>query len=401
MGRRLWWVEAALAAVGFAAFAVFSEGGLVTTSRWGDVGRYETIGRRVLSGEIPYADFTLEYPPFALIPFTLPALITETEPGYLQTFKLLMAILGILTVVITCWPLRQLRVERRMLALATLALTPLLLGHVTLNRYDLWPAFLIALSVAAFLAGRDRLGGAALAGSFMAKVFAGVAAPVVAIWLWRRGGHVPLARGAAAFLAVCVVVAAPFLATGPGGLGFSYWMQAARGLHGESLAGSLLLAADTVGLFDARLAPLSPGSLDLEGALPEIAASVMTVLLLAAFAWDWRTAFRASATAEALVVAVAFSVTAVVALAKIVSPQYLVWLVPLVPLVGGRRGRIATATLAGAMVLTQIQQYAWEGFHVEPWGAWLLVARNAAILAMLVLFAKALRDLPRRAAGRR
>ena len=44
---------------------------------------------------------------------------------------------------------------------------------------------------------------------------------------------------------------------------------------------------------------------------------------------------------------------AFVALGKVLSPQFLIWLVPLVPLVRGRRGLAAAAMLGAAMLLTQ------------------------------------------------
>jgi hypothetical protein len=46
-------------------------------------------------------------------------------------------------------------------------------------------------------------------------------------------------------------------------------------------------------------------------------------------------------------------VCAFVALGKVLSPQYLLWLVPLVALVRGSRGLAAAALLAVSMLLTQ------------------------------------------------
>src|SRR5262249_36061457 len=75
-------------------------------------------------------------------------------------------------------------------------------------------------------------------------------------------------------------------------------------------------------------------------------------------------------------------VCAFVAFGKVLSPQFLLWLVPLVPLVRGRRGYAATALLTAALVLTQV----W--FPARYWGyvarfdlAGVVLARNLALVA--------------------
>ena len=90
-------------------------------------------------------------------------------------------------------------------------------------------------------------------------------------------------------------------------------------------------------------------------------------------------------------------VAAQVALGRVLSPQFVLWLLPLVPLVAGRRGRLASALLAVALVLTQLwfpelyRDYVNE--RGAPETAYLLV-RNGVLLALLVaLAAPSLRSL--------
>jgi hypothetical protein len=79
-------------------------------------------------------------------------------------------------------------------------------------------------------------------------------------------------------------------------------------------------------------------------------------------------------------------VVAFVALGKVLSPQFLIWLVPLVPLVRGRRGLVATVLLGCAAVLTQIwfpYRY-WDlALAFDPVSSWLVFVRDLVLVGLL------------------
>ena len=94
----------------------------------------------------------------------------------------------------------------------------------------------------------------------------------------------------------------------------------------------------------------------------------------------------------------AATVATVLALGTVLSPQYIAWLIPLVPLVGGRSGTIATVLFVVAAVLTNV----WipgmyldyqDGLDAGP--ASLLLARNLALLATAVVLVLPDDSLPR------
>jgi hypothetical protein len=398
---RTWLRNALVATPVYLLFCVLSEGGLVTDSLWGDVGHYEDFARRILDGDVPYGDFTVEYPPFALPAFVAPALFTSTAPSYLLGFKLLMATLGLVVLFTTAWSLDRLRAGRgqTILGLGAIAVAPLLLGHVFLNRYDPWPAALVSLAVAGYLARRGALASGFLAASFAAKIFTAALVPIAAWRVWLTSGSRGLARSTAAFVAVCLTIFTYFLVTSFGGLGFSYWTQASRDLHGESVAGSILLALDTLGVYDATIVPGDPGSLDLSGTLPSALAALTTVVGAAVIVWVWIAARRALGSDAVFVAASAAAASAFLALAKVISPQFLTWLLPLIPLLAGRAGRRAGVLLLLAMGLTQLELRGWEGLHVDGWAAWTLLVRNLLLVALLCVVVHELRRLTRSPAG--
>ena len=379
----------------YLGLCVFSEGGLVTDSLWGDVGHYEGFARRILDGDVPYGDFTVEYPPFALPAFVAPALVTSNAPDYLFAFKLLMTGLGLVVLVSTGYSLGRLNAGRAatLTGLGTIAVAPLLLGHVFLNRYDLWPAALVALAVAGYLASRDAAASGFLAASFAAKIFTVSMLPLAAGRVLQARGRGALVRSVAVFAGVCVAIFTYFVVTSFGGLGFSYWTQASRDLHGESLSGSVLLTLDTVGAYGATIVAGDPGSLDLAGRLPFVLASLTTVGAAVAIGWIWYTCRRSLASDAVFVTGLAAAALAFLAFAKVISPQFLTWLLPLVPLVGGRAGRVAAALLLASMALTQLELRGWEGLHVDAWAAWSLLARNVLLVLLFVVVVRELRRL--------
>jgi hypothetical protein len=84
----------------------------------------------------------------------------------------------------------------------------------------------------------------------------------------------------------------------------------------------------------------------------------------------------------------AAAIAAFIAFGKVLSPQFLIWLLPLVPLVRGRRGLTATALLAGALVLTQVWfperywQYVFDGSLAA-----VVVARDLMLVALVGVLA--------------
>jgi uncharacterized membrane protein len=237
------------------------------------------------------------------------------------------------------------------------------------------------------LAGRERLGFASLGLGVAAKVFPVVLLPPALAYVWRTRGRreALVCLGAAA--AVAAVVVLPFLAVAPHGLWESVVRQTTRPLQIESLASAVLLAAHHAGGLAITMES-SHGSQNLVGSLPHALGIASSALLVVALLAIWAAAARGPATPDRLVRYAAASLVAFVALSKVLSPQFLIWLIPLVPLVRGRRGLAAAGLLGLALLLTQLWfpiRY-WDlalGFEAFP--SWLVLARDLVLLALLAV----------------
>jgi hypothetical protein len=381
----------------------FGEGGLRTSDDRGDVGLYENYARATLDGALPYRDFYVEYPPLALPVFVAPALVTEDDErpgsevsvGYVRTFKFVAALFALLTLLISAAILIRLDASPRELAfsLSAMAIAPLALGSVFLNRYDVWPTALAVAGLWALLARRAATSGALLALSFAAKVFAVSVLPVTGIRAWRMGAG-NLRRVAIGFICTAIASVGSFVVLAPAGLRFSYWTQAQRQLEVESIGGSLILAADRVGLYDARVVWGPPGSIDVAGALADGVAMFSVVLQLAAVCMVAVLYLQGEERDGRLVAAFATAVAAFVLFGKVLSPQYLIWLVPLIPLVTGARGRAATVVFLVSLVGTQVELHG-LGLTSDGYAVWTILTRNLLLIVVFGLLVSELRHQQR------
>lgn len=260
---------------------------------------------------------------------------------------------------------------------------------MALNTYDAWPALLVAGALCALLYERPTLGFALLGLAVSAKLYPAAVLPLFCLAIRPRD----LARPLLAFAAVLAAVFGPFAVVGSDGLWESLHAQAQRSLQLESLGGAVLLAADRLGIYDAQVVGGSTAALsrDLAGSLPDALALATTLLQVGAVLVVLWLVVRSRVDQERLVAGSAATVAGFLAFAKFISPQYLLWLLPLVPLVLAPFAVAASALLAAAMVLGQLWFFHYrELFSVDD-VAWLVVARDVLLVALYGVLLAALR----------
>ena len=390
--------EVALAA--FVAVAVFVgvwtalHHGFYTHRQIIDTPVYQHYGNEIAHGKLPYRDFALEYPPGALPMFALPGLVShgghdqDVRPGFRRTFETLMWVCGALALIAMALTLRMIG-GALWAPLLFAALAPLALGTVILSRFDLWPAALAAGALAALVSQRFRLGHVLLGLGAAAKFYPGVLLPLAVAYAWKRGGRREALVCLALSLGAFALVVVPFLALAPHGVWHSVRVQLERPLQVESIGAAFLLVTHNVFGF-ALAGETSHGSQNVAGSAAHAVAIVSSVVQAGVLVWIWWAFARRPATAAGLVRSSAAAVCAFVAFGKVLSPQFLIWLIPIVPLVRGRRGLWASALLLAALVLTQIWfpfRYFRLALGFEPGLSWVLLARDLVLVALALLLA--------------
>jgi hypothetical protein len=331
---------------------------------------YQGYGNAIDHGLFPYRDFPVEYPPGALPVFSAPIYLYGYA-GYAQVFGWIMAAFGAGCVAAAAAAGATTR------ALAFIAVSPLLIGSMALSRYDFWPTLFVVCALAAFLRDWHRWGWVALAAAVVSKGFALALVPIALTWTLRRRGARELAVSVSAGLAFAVAVVLPFAILAPEGLWHSVHGQISRPLQVESLGASFLTTFSHPHVIG------SHGSLNLDH--ESGVAAVTSVLGFLALVALWVAFARGPMVDDRFVRYSAACICAFIVFDKVLSPQFLIWLVPLVPLVRGRRGLAASALLAAALIVTQVyfpQRY-WEYiFHLHL--AWVVLLRNLILVALLV-----------------
>ena len=389
-GRAL--VAGALAVAVFAASWIGLHHSFYTRDQIVDTPVYEKYGDWVADGQLPYRDFRPEYPPLALPVFILPSLLAgeNAELGrYSGIFETLMLFCGAAAVALMAFVLRasSAGAGRTAAALGFAALAPLALGSVVLSRFDLWPAALTVGALAALAAGRHRLGLGVLALAVSAKLYPAVLLPLALPFVWRRRGRREAVLCGALFAGVLLAVYLPFLLVAPDGVAASMERQLSRPLQIESLGAALLLVLGRPLGLDLEMVG-SHGSQNIAGDAGVVVGVVQTVVQAAVLVGIAVAFARGEASRDRLLRYSAAAVLAFVALGKVLSPQFLIWLVPLVPLVRGRRGLAASALLGLALVLTQL----WFPFRYWDYAltfdgtvAWLVLVRDVLLVAALAV----------------
>jgi hypothetical protein len=345
---------------------------------------YRTFAEPVLAGALPYRDVFFEYPPLAAPAIALPGVLGTGEDVFRLAFAGWTLLLAA-AVVVLCGVLAARSGGERRIALLAAATMPLLCGALLRTHFDLAPVALTLAALTLLCAERPRAGLAVLGLGVMTKGFPLVAAPVALAWLAGRGQVRAAWQGAVVMAIVVVLIGAAAVAASPDGALDAARYHLERPVQVESMPALGLLALDAAGAGEARSVSsyrsdglIHPADGPLSWAFAALMLAVLLLLVVQAARGQDR---------RQLVLASLAAVLAFASLGKVLSPQFVIWVLPLGALALAWGLYPLAAAVGAAAVVTQLEFPAryFDLVAREPFPIALVALRNLALLASLLL----------------
>jgi hypothetical protein len=304
-------------------------GAFLDQNRQGDVSVYEEDCSSLIHGRMPYRDTMVEYPPYAIPIFLLPRVFGSDN--YLDSFKMLAVLCDLLIRGGLFWAgMRQTEALRSLLPLFCYCAAVPFLHFFLFQRFDLWPALICVAAVLLFCADRPGWSGLAIAIGTGVKVYPAILVPPLFILAGRQGGARRFSAGLIAGLLPIVLLS--FV--------LPWWrfaqFQGDRGLQCESLMASLIWGLKQLGVAGASWVWVTRW-FEVQGPLASEllpwARGLLIIGLLCSVAIASLAATRCRKPgighlARLLLV----PLLAFVAFNLVLSPQFMIWLLPLAAL---------------------------------------------------------------------
>lgn len=371
----------------------------ISTIVWteADIEFYFTYAGKTLAGLVPYLDFGLEYPPGAVPFFILPRFFADNLIDYRQMFVLEMMLVDLAGLLLILRYGTRFGFSRDNLHLAGLYYTalPAVMGLFAYQRYDLVPAVLVLASIVLLSEGRRVLAWILLGFGFAVKLYPIILAPVFLITGRRQQSlRRDLSMGIPAAIGAVAAAWLPFMFKA----GSKFWIflsyHGQRGIQLESLYASVLLLAKYLG-YPVKTV-FAFGSWNVEAPvsflLAKLSLGVMLLLMAAVLVHCWLVTGRDGWDTQDLPRLAVLMVLAFIIGGKVVSPQYLLWVLPLIIIALNQAsphrlrvwGLFALISFLSFLIFPTNYK---SLIDLELWPSLLLLARNALLAGLFyVLF---------------
>lgn len=328
--------------------------------------------KQLVAGRVPFRDFFPEYPPLAVLFTCIPALLNRSLTHYFKLFRALCCAIDI-GIFATALKLDRGRLARSLLyILSTTALGPLVY-----DRIDIALGALLLVALTSLAGGRWRTHCLAVGAAIAFKIIPIVwVAPILGMKLRSRPRQV---GGAILLLAIPTIVSCDLFATF-GGYRYSALLNyhLNRGIQIESTPAVVELTAMHFGLHGTVY--YEYGSFNVHTRYEHALTVVSTLAVFCTVLAGTLIVLRCAVDARSMPLLLSAILATTVFVGKVLSPQYFIFLAPLVIVVPAARGQVGAAIewllVFSVSVLTGI---------IFPWDYDSLRAGHAQAVAILML----------------
>lgn len=345
---------------------------------------YYDYAKKYLAGEIPYSDYNIEYPPGAFILFTIPILFAKSIVGYQIAFASMVSVFILLG-----GYLLYKKENSNPLFLFSIFLFFCRPQHI-LQRFDIIVGVLIILSVIAFIKNKNYISFSALGVATAIKFFPIIILP---FYLAKTSFLKTRIKNMAIFSLVIVLIVSPFMfklymTNKLDGLTYFWNYHKSRGIQVESTWSSLaiLLSPSRENL----KSNLSFGAWNIESSLtPVFTKLAFYILSLTLIFYLFTVNLIKSIDRKDMHIICFIVIGSFIFLNKVFSPQFVLWLVPIFPLVVDSFSFRKKITLLTFFVIFLATTYLIVGKYYnnlldfEPLATTNLLARNVLLFVIV------------------
>lgn len=274
----------------------------------------------------------------------------------------------------------------------------LAIGPIVGQQYDIFPAVLTLLAVYYFWRGEHDACWALLALGTLTKFYPVVIAPIFWLYYLKNRQYKKIGLSLLVSAVIVLVIVAPFMILGSESIINLIKYHAQRGIQLESTYSAFLLLANSLGLIHVSWV-FNYGSINLvspvANALAKASTYITALALLLTYWFIWGRMKPGKSQFTRLGAYSLLSIEVVLITSKVLSPQYLIWLVPLFPLLFGQWRYHLAAIFAIIGILTYfifpVDYIALEQFQTDA--VILLLMRDILLILLAILILVSLRQM--------
>jgi hypothetical protein len=288
-----------------------------------DIGYYFQNAVLLVQGQIPYLNFSFDYPILIFIPIgiaLIPALATQNAMTFVYSFQLLMALCDIGTLLCVYFIGLKIWNEKTAFSAGLIYATAFSAAYFVLTKYDAFPTLLLMGAVLFTVYGMGIRGYISATLGFFAKIFPAIAFPFMILYNAKTTSlRQEIISTAKVVIPFIVILLLPFLILRPDVINtYLFATGASVGVYVNTLTYTIYSWLNGVGHI---------------GISPENVSLVMYGLMGIAILYLLYTAYvDTSRRPTTLLKTLLFALIAVIIFTKFHSPQYIVWYTPFLAL---------------------------------------------------------------------